>query len=182
MRFAERRLVDGNRPDEVDLRTEIIAILPRLRRFCMAIARGSDAGDDLCQATIERALSRAGQFEQGSRLDSWMYRIAKNIMIDQVRRKKTRGYEIEVDDALALVGDDGVRIVEGRSDLARARAAMAALPDDQRTLMAIVVLDGKSYREAADILDIPMGTVMSRLARARRSIDAFVHGVEGAMI
>lgn len=173
--------MDGNRPEEVDLRTEIIAILPRLRRFCMAIARGSDAGDDLCQATIERALSRADQFEHGSRLDSWMYRIAQNIMIDQVRRKKTRGIEIEVDDGFALVGDDGVQIVEGRSDLARARAAMAALPTDQRTLMAIVVLDGKSYKEAADILGIPMGTVMSRLARARRSIDAFVRGAEGAM-
>ena len=172
----------GNRPNEVDLQTEIIAILPWLRRFCMAIARGKDAGDDLCQATIERALTRADQFEQGSRLDSWMYRIAQNIMIDRARRKKTRGHEIEIDDALALVGDDGVQIVEGRSDLAHARAAMAALPDDQRTLMAIVVLDGKSYREAADILGIPMGTVMSRIARARRSIDAFVNGAEGAMI
>ena len=111
-----------------------------------------------------------------------MYRIAQNILIDRARRKKTRGHEIEIDDALALVGDDGVQIVEGRSDLAHARAAMAALPDDQRTLMAIVVLDGKSYREAADILGIPMGTVMSRIARARRSIDAFVNGAEGAMI
>jgi RNA polymerase sigma-70 factor, ECF subfamily len=147
----------------------------------MAIARDGDAGDDLCQATIERALSRAEQFQIGTRLDSWMYRIAQNILIDSARRKRTRGVEIEADDSLGLVGDDGVQIVEGRSDLARARAAMAALPDDQRTLLALVVLDGMSYKDAAETLDIPIGTVMSRLARARRAIDARVHAVTGAV-
>jgi RNA polymerase sigma-70 factor, ECF subfamily len=172
-------VVTGN--DQFDLRSEIVAILPRLRRFCMAIARDGDAGDDLCQATIERALSRAEQFQIGTRLDSWMYRIAQNILIDSARRKRTRGVEIEADDSLGLVGDDGVQIVEGRSDLARARAAMAALPDDQRTLLALVVLDGMSYKDAAETLDIPIGTVMSRLARARRAIDARVHAVTGAV-
>lgn len=167
---------DGTGSQAFDLRSGIVDILPRLRRFCMALARGQDAGDDLCQATIERALSRADQFEQGSRLDSWMYRIAQNIMIDQSRRAKTRGVEIEVDDALGLAGDDGLQIVEGRSDLARAQAAMSALPEDQRCLLALVVLDGKSYKEAAEIMDIPIGTVMSRIARARRAINQRVNG------
>jgi RNA polymerase sigma-70 factor (ECF subfamily) len=160
------------------LRQDVIAILPRLRRFCMALAKGMDAGDDLCQATVERALSREDQFIPGTRLDSWMYRIAQNIHIDQMRRLKTRGVEIDVDDAFMMSGDDGVQIVEGRSDLVKARAAMAALPDEQRILLALVVLDGKSYREASEILEIPMGTVMSRIARARRSIDIFVNGAE----
>ncbi len=164
-----------------DLRSEIVTILPRLRRFCMAIARDANAGDDLCQATIERALSRADQFVVGTRLDSWMYRIAQNIMIDNVRRQRTRGVEIEVEDAFGLVGDDGVQIVEGRSDLARARAAMAALPDDQRTLMSLVVLDGMSYKDAAETLGIPIGTVMSRIARARRTIDAQINVSAGVM-
>jgi RNA polymerase sigma-70 factor (ECF subfamily) len=100
-----------------------------------------------------------------------MYRIAQNLMIDDHRRRRTRGVEVDVDTQFALHGEDGVAVVERRSDLARARAAMAALPDDQRVLMALVVLDGKSYREAADILEIPLGTVMSRIARARRAID-----------
>lgn len=172
---------DQQRSEPVDLRREIVGLLPRLRRFCMAIARGQDAGDDLCQATIERALSRAGQFEHGTRLDSWMFRIAQNIMIDQARRTKTRGVEIDVDDTLPLIGDDGVQIVEGRSDLERARAAMAMLPDEQRALLALVVVDGKSYKDASDILGIPMGTVMSRLSRARRAIDAHVNGTKGAL-
>ena len=69
----------------------------------------------------------------------------------------------------------------GRSDLGRARQAMAALPVEQRALMALVVIDGQSYKEAAAILDIPIGTVMSRLARARRAIDAFVNGAPDAL-
>lgn len=161
----------GSEPDEADLRNAIVAILPRLRRFCMALARNMDAGDDLCQAAIERALSRSGQFTPGTRLDSWMYRIAQNIHIDEGRRKQVRGIQVDADEVAGLAGDDGVQIVEGRSDLARAQQAMASLPEEQRAVLALVVLDGMSYKEASDTLGIPMGTVMSRLARARRAID-----------
>jgi RNA polymerase sigma-70 factor, ECF subfamily len=159
-----------------DIRNQIVALLPRLRRFCMAIAGGRDAGDDLVQATVERALLRSDQWQQGTRLDSWMFRIAQNIRIDLARATKVRGVQIDVDELVSLKGDDGLLIVEARSDLAAAQAGMAALPEDQRALMALVVLDGQSYKDAAEILDIPIGTVMSRLARARRSIDTHVHG------
>lgn len=159
-----------------DLREQVVEVLPRLRRFCLALTRAQDAGDDLCQATVERALSRADQFIPGTRLDSWMYRIAQNIFIDDKRRVRTRGHEIDVENAFTLVGDDGLQVVEGRSDLARARAAMAALPEEQRLLMTLVVLDGMSYKDAAATLDIPIGTVMSRIARARRSIDRHING------
>ncbi|TNE32117.1 MAG: RNA polymerase sigma factor [Alphaproteobacteria bacterium] len=165
-----------SRPDTTDLREQIVALLPRLRRFCMALARDADKGDDLCQAAIERALSRSEQFQTGTRLDSWMYRIAQNIHIDQARRLQTRGVEIDVDEAYGLRGEDGLQLVEGRSDLERAQTAMAALPEEQRVLMALVVLDGMSYRDAATTLDIPIGTVMSRIARARRAIDKAVNG------
>lgn len=159
-----------------DLREQVVEVLPRLRRFCLALTRAQDAGDDLCQATVERALSRADQFIPGTRLDSWMYRIAQNIFIDDKRRVRTRGHEIDVENAFTLVGDDGLQVVEGRSDLARARAAMAALPEEQRLLLTLVVLDGMSYKDAAATLDIPIGTVMSRIARARRSIDRLITG------
>ncbi|MDO7833837.1 RNA polymerase sigma factor [Sphingobium sp. HBC34] len=162
-----------------DLNDQIVALLPRLRRFCVVMARSRDGGDDLCQATVERALSRRHLFDPGTRLDSWMYRIAQNLHVDRARRVKTRGQEIDVDEMASVKGDDGVRIVEQRSALERARAAIARLPDDQRALMALVVFDGKSYGEAAGLLDIPIGTVMSRLARARRAIDAYVNGTDG---
>lgn len=166
------------RQGDEGLRTQIVALLPRLRRFCAALTRNGDAGDDLCQATIERALTRADQFEPGTRLDSWMYRIARNIQIDTARRRNVRGHEVDIDDALDIAGDDGVAVVEGRSDLARAEAAMAGLTEDQRALIALVVIDGQSYKDAADTLGIPVGTVMSRIARARRAIDLAVRGAQ----
>ena len=159
-----------------DLRQQIIHVLPRLRRFCLALARKQEVADDLCQSTVERALSRADQFLPGSKLDSWMYKIAQNIWIDEGRKVQTRGVHVEMDEAYGIVGADGLRVLEGRSDLARARSALAALPEDQRVLITLVVLDGMSYKDAAETLDIPIGTVMSRIARARRSIDRQVNG------
>ncbi|WP_298601191.1 RNA polymerase sigma factor [uncultured Sphingorhabdus sp.] len=153
-----------------------MAFLPRLRRFCAVLARNEDRGDDLMQATVERALARIDQWQPGSSLESWMFRIAQNIHIDEVRAQARRGVSVDIDEAVALVGEDGRAIVEERSDLEKARSAMALLPDEQRALMALVVLDGRSYKEAAEILDIPIGTVMSRLARARQSIDRALHG------
>jgi RNA polymerase sigma-70 factor, ECF subfamily len=160
----------------IDVRDQIVAHLPRLRRFCIVLAGNADAGDDLMQATVERALKRQDQWLQGTRLDSWMFKIAQNIRIDQARAIKVRGVQIDVEEAVSLTGDDGRAIVEGRSELAKAQAALATLPEDQRALMALVVFDGQSYKEAAEILDIPIGTVMSRLARARRAIDIHMHG------
>jgi RNA polymerase sigma-70 factor (ECF subfamily) len=159
-------------------RDEIVAFLPRLRRFCLAVTRSADAADDLLQSTVERALSRLDQWQEGTRLDSWMFRIAQNIHIDQSRSLRTRGVKVDADDAYGLSGDDGRNVVEARSDLAAARRAIARLPDDQRSLFALVVLDGLSYKDAADIMNIPIGTVMSRIARARRAIDEFVHGTK----
>lgn len=153
------------------MRREIVAILPRLRRFCLALARNADRADDLCHSTIERALSRSEQFRPDTRLDSWLYRIAQNIHIDQGRRERTRGIEIDIDEVFALGGCDGLQVMEGRSDLYKARQAMANLPEDQRELLNLVVIDGMAYKDAAHILKIPIGTVMSRLARARRSIN-----------
>jgi RNA polymerase sigma-70 factor, ECF subfamily len=153
-------------------RDQLVALLPRLRRFCMALTRSAEAGDDLTQATIERALSRIDQWNAGTRLDSWMFRIAQNINIDQARALKTRGVSVDVDTLADVSGEDGRAIVEVRDALSRAQAAMARLPDDQRALMALVVIDGQSYKEAAETLDIPIGTVMSRIARARASIAA----------
>ncbi len=175
VRFAGNRLNEGGNPalDEAT-RQQLVALLPRLRRFCIATTRSVEQGDDLAQSTVERALSRIGQWNQGTRLDSWMFRIAQNINIDQARSLKSRGTQVDVEALESVAGDDGLAIVEGRDGLARARAAMAKLPEDQRALMALVVLDGRSYKEAAEVLGIPIGTVMSRIARTRAAISASV--------
>jgi RNA polymerase sigma-70 factor, ECF subfamily len=168
--------------DNEAVRNEMVAMMPRLRRFCLALAGSRDAGDDLMQNTIERSLTRIGQWERGTRLDSWMFRIARNIFIDEYRTRSRRGAQVGVDALEFVRGDDGVAIVEGRSDLARVRDVVANLPDEQRELVALVILEGQSYKEAAAVLDIPIGTVMSRLARARAAIDKAVNGLAGGMV
>lgn len=133
------------------------------------------------QATVERALARSHQFEPGTQMSSWLFRIAKNLRIDAARSSARRGTAISLDDAGDPQGDDGVAIVEGRSDLAAAQRALQALPEDQRLTFALVVIEGMSYREAADVLEVPVGTVMSRLARARGRIEAVVGRSSGAL-
>lgn len=172
---------DDVTPGMRKVREEMVALLPRLRRFCSALTHSADLGDDLTQSTIERGLSRIEQWQQDTRLDSWMFKIAKNIFIDEIRARKRRGTRVDVDMLEHVAGDDGRHVTESRSDLLRAREAIAALPDDQRMLVALVILESHSYKDAAEVLDIPIGTVMSRLARARRSIDAAVNGASRAM-
>lgn len=166
-------------PLRADVRNRMIAFLPRLRRFCIAVAGSVDAGDDLVQSTVQRAMERIDQWQDGTSLESWMYRIARNIHIDAMRSKATRGVAVDMDAVGDLAGDDGVAIVEGRSDLAAARDALASLPDEQRTLIALVVLEGRSYKEAAEVLEIPIGTVMSRIARARKAMEQHINRLAG---
>lgn len=153
-----------------DLRRALLPLLPRLRRFCLSLAGTIDRGDDLAQATIARALAAEDRFEPGTRLDSWLFRIARNLHIDAQRRLKTRGAEIDVDLVADMAGDDGRTVMESRSDLDRVRSAFSRLPEEQRMLMTLIVVDGLSYKDAADTLDIPIGTVMSRLSRARQAL------------
>jgi len=122
------------------------------------------------QATVERALARSHQFVPGTRVDSWLFRIAQNMFIDDRRRDRRRGMHVPVDDMIALTGDDGRDVVEHRSELAMVYRALDMVPPDQRAAFLLVAVDGQSYREAAEILNVPQGTVMSRLARARARI------------
>jgi len=163
------------------IRDAIIAALPRLRRFCQGLAGNAQDGDDLMQSTVERALGRAHQFEPGTRVDSWMFRIAQNLHIDGARAAQRRGRQVPVEDVPDMAGEDGRSTTENRSELAAARRALQAVPDDQRAAFLLVVVEGMSYREAADVLEVPVGTIMSRLARARGRIEQAVGRGPGGM-
>jgi RNA polymerase sigma-70 factor, ECF subfamily len=157
-----------------DLRSAIVAMLPRLRAFARALAGGRDEADDLVQATCERAIGALAQFAPGTRLDSWMFRIMHNHFIDTRRAKRPLvGLDAHV---LEVAGEDGRRVTEGRLVLNEAAAAIAALPDEQRAVLVLVCVEGLRYREAGEVLGVPIGTVMSRLARARAAVAAAVHG------
>lgn len=159
-----------------DVKRQIVALLPRLRRFAQALTGDRERGDDLVQETCLRALSRLEQWEEGTRLDSWMYRIAQNIWFDNIRALKVRGEVIDIDLAHDLVGEDGRNTTGNRLALNEVMEAIGRLPPDQKVVIALVCIDGLSYKQAAEILEIPMGTVMSRLARARSAIHIATDG------
>ncbi|MCL5776913.1 RNA polymerase sigma factor [Limibaculum sp. FT325] len=154
-----------------ELRTEIAALVPRLRRFARALSGSAELGDDIVQTACVKALSRLDQFAPGTRLDSWMFRIARNAFLDHLRLSRSRG-ERAADDVLEAWSDGGLgaRRAEDSLTLAAVRREMAALPEDQRAVLALVAIEGLSYREVAEITGVPIGTVMSRLARARRRL------------
>jgi RNA polymerase sigma-70 factor (ECF subfamily) len=133
----------------------------------------------LVQEACLRAFARLDQWQPGTRLDSWMFRIIHNIWIDQKRASKVRGAVIDLDSAPEIAGPDGRDVVERRMTLNRVLEAMDKLPQEHRELIALVSIEGVSYQEAASILQIPIGTVTSRLVRARRALYAIaVEGVQ----
>ncbi len=147
-----------------------------MRRFAIGLAGSPADGDDLCQMTIERALSRRDQWQEGTRLDSWMYRIMRNIFIDE-RRASSRRSETFVDEEAGLsVGADGGQ--EARVELSMVDRAMARLPADQREAVLLVMVEGYSYKEAAAIVDCPVGTLNSRLVRGRDALMAMLEAVQ----
>jgi len=153
----------------------MMALLPRLRRFALALSGRSADADDLVQDTVERALRNLDRFTPGTRLDSWMFRIAQNLWIDRLRANKVRAGTVNLDDA-PDASVDGVRAAEAHALLSATLRALGELPQEQREVVALVLIEGMPYREAAEVLDVPIGTVTSRLARARDSLAARVLG------
>jgi RNA polymerase sigma-70 factor, ECF subfamily len=154
----------------VDIRLQLVSLLPRLRRFGVSLTRSRDRADDLVQAACERALRAEEQWQPGTRLDSWMFRIMRNLWIDDLRKAKTQGPHDDIDGEFDISGEDGVRTVELRSEGNAVEQAIQRLPEEFRSVLVLVCIEEMSYREAADVLGVPIGTVMSRLARARRNI------------
>jgi len=154
-------------------RAELIALLPRLRRFALGLTAHPDRADDLVQAGCERALARQHQWEPGTRLDSWLYRILQNLWIDQLRASRETTVEPEeIENVPDRDWDSGF---EARLTLEQVVAAMGRLPPSMRAVLTLVCIDGQSYKEAAAALDVPIGTVMSRLARARLELHRVLH-------
>jgi RNA polymerase sigma-70 factor (ECF subfamily) len=152
-----------------DLKDDLIRLLPRLRAFARSLTGAADQADDLLQASVEKGLRGLDGFAPGTRLDSWMFRIIRNTWIDTVRARRPT-VPIGDEDADTLAGDDGRRIVEARLHLADVRRAMMALPEEQRIVLMLVCVEGMRYREVAAALDVPEGTVMSRLSRGRLAL------------
>ena len=147
----------------------MIALLPRLRRFAFALTGSWPDADDLVQATCVRAIDRLEQWRAGSRLDSWMYRIAQNLHRNDRRNDRTRQGHLEIMDACDADVAAANRPTD-RMTLRDVSAAIAALPAEQRAVLLLVAVEGYGYQDAAEILGTPPGTVASRLSRARAAL------------
>jgi RNA polymerase sigma-70 factor (ECF subfamily) len=155
-------------------RQDIQATIPALRRYARALTRDADTADDLVQDTLVRAL-RSEHLFHGGDIRSWLYTILTNLNRNRLRSLARRPVltRIEDTDAPDASGTEG-----GGRDIER---ALAALVEDQRVALLLVVLEGLSYREVAEVQGVPIGTVMSRLARARAQIKAYLEGERPAL-
>lgn len=151
---------------------DLIALLPNLRRFALSLCRRADLADDLVQTTAERAFAARDRFDPATRLDAWLFRILRNAWIDHARRTRTQGVTVDIHDTPGAVVVDGVHHTETVLLLQKTEEAMADLPEDHREVIMLVCVEELSYREAAEIIGVPIGTVMSRLARARLALAA----------
>lgn len=154
---------------------QLIALLPRLRRFARALARNASDADDLVQIALERGLTRFDQWRPETRLEHWMFGILRNAWIDETRARRRR-------DRIHAPEELGEHVADRASDAHIQRlsveAAMERLPEEQRVVVALVLVEGLAYKEAAEVLEVPMGTVTSRLARAREALETLLGGRE----
>ena len=152
----------------MELLDDIEASIPVLRRYARALVRDRDRADDLVQDCLERAVAKRHQWRGDGPVQAWLFRILINRHRDLLRQKLAPAHLIAIDDLsfepADACGDDA------RFDLREIQDAMSRLSGDQREALLIVALEGKTFEQAASILDIPKGTLMSRLARARAAL------------
>lgn len=155
--------------NEQEIRAGLSQNLTRLWRYAVVLSHQRDVADDLVQATCVRALERAGQFTPGTRLDRWLFSILHSIWLNEVRSRRVRmgqGF-VDADETLVF---DGARNTETHIFANQVLRQVQALPEAQRTVVFLAYVEELSYREVADLLEIPIGTVMSRLAAARAKL------------
>ncbi len=156
--------MNGDRRTEV--RDGLEPCLPRLWRYALVLTRKSHDAEDLAQATCLRALERADQFIPGTRLDRWLFSILRSIWLNRIRGDRLREGEGHVDAEMSL-SFDGANAIETNILAAQVLKKLGGLPTAQRETALLVYAEGYSYAEAAAMLGIPVGTVMSRLAAVR---------------
>ena len=152
----------------------IEAEIPRLRRYARYLVREVDRADDLVQETLMRAIDRISSWTPGTNLRAWLFVIMRNVFINDLRKAKRVPLSAAVPEdhpAFAVSGGQ-----EARAAFIDLRSALEQLPEGQREILVLVVIEGLTYEEAAAVLDIPVGTVRSRVARARQALKNFLDG------
>jgi RNA polymerase sigma-70 factor (ECF subfamily) len=153
------------------VREQIVGLLPRLRRFARSITHHVDDADDLVQIVIERALTRCEQWRPDTRLESWMFGIMRNAWIDELRARRRRDQIFAPEEAGENVGE---ATTDAQVHVWSVQEAMTRLPEEQKFAVSLVLIEGLSYKEAATVMEVPIGTLTSRLARGREALEAIL--------
>jgi RNA polymerase sigma-70 factor, ECF subfamily len=161
-----------------DLRDRIIELLPRLRRFARSLARNAQDADDLVQITAERALAHAGQLRPDHSVAGWLFGILRNAWIDEGRSRRRHASLLQPQELAERVADPAAGADE---ELLCLQNALSQLPEEQRLTVALVLVEGFSYKEAAAIMCIPVGTLTSRLGRAREALQSILSDTPGVL-
>ena len=151
-----------------DIKADITSHIASLRRYARALMRDRSDAEDLMQEALARALSRTHQFKPGTNLRAWLFTILHNIHINNVRAKVVRPNEVPVEDHEHRLSTPARQ--EGRIELRDMARAIETLPVEQRQVLLLVALEGMKYDEVAKLTGVPIGTVMSRLSRAREAV------------
>ena len=154
-----------------EARRQMVALLPRLRRYALVLERSPDAADDLVQASLVRALAKLDQWQPDSHLDRWMFQIMKSVWLNKRRGAALRQTE-NIDDHLDQMSVDGVGVADAKLTLAEVRAAFNGLPEEQRQALFLVSVEGYTYSEASELLGVPVSTLVGRLVRGRATLMA----------
>ncbi|MEM6897827.1 MAG: RNA polymerase sigma factor [Pseudomonadota bacterium] len=166
--------------DTEDIKTALIALLPRMRRFAMSMTRSATEADDLVQEACLRAISRADQWDPAQPLDRWVFRIARNLWISELRKRKVRvgQGQVPAEETHELVSSE-----TGETTVAAAQltSRIWALPEELSSVLLLVSVEGYTYKEASALLEIPLGTVMSRIHRARKILSEQLCDPTGAV-
>lgn len=155
-------------------RRQMLTLLPRLRRFGYALSGKWDQADDLVQSTYLRAIESLGSLRQGSRLDAWMFQIMRNQFLNERRGESLRESRKPEISRLVPTVMDGPHAVESKITFEIVQKAVGDLPEEQRTALVLVAVEGLSYKETADLMAESVGTVASRVARARQTLKSLV--------
>ena len=154
--------------------------IPGLRRYAWALLRDDEAADDLVQDTLERAISRWSQRRRDGDVRAWLFAIQRNLFLNQVRQRKSRGIQVGQEALDLLPSAEG--IPESHAGARDILTGLDALPEEQRSVLLLVGVEDLSYAEAARVLDVPIGTVMSRLSRAREKMRLYLETGRGAVL
>ncbi|WP_275783962.1 RNA polymerase sigma factor [Pararhizobium gei] len=156
-----------------EFRRDLVSVLPKLRRFAMTLTRNSADADDLVQEVCERAITRSHLWNGEGRLESWIYAMTRNLWIDEIRKRRVRTGSGTID-----ASEQDELSVEASGEKAvyanQLQKMILSMPEGLASVFVLVNVEGHSYREAADILKIPIGTVMSRLSTARMRLAAMI--------